>query len=392
MHAWIHTVVALVVGFLALLLCPLESVGQSRRPIVQSLDLAVLQPPALVAIGGVRHLVYELHITNLRTVDARLTRLEVLDAGTPASVLGKFQDAALQDSLGHVGVAEQPADMQIIGAGKRAVFYAWMPIADAVTPSALLHRIEFDVIRPAERQHVTMQSSPVNVSRDTPMILGAPLEGGAWIAVYTPSHERGHRRVIYTTDGRARIPARFAIDWMKIGPDHKFSRGGDKKISSWYGHGAKVLAVADATVADAKNDIPNEPTIAEDPPPVSLENASGNYVILDLGAGRHAIYEHLQQGSLRVKPGDRVRRGDVIAALGNTGSSSSGPHLHFHLADANATLAAEGLPYVFSQFEVLGTFDSLEEAGEGSPPRALSPGTNGVRRNEHPAAKVVVRF
>lgn len=53
--------------------------------------------------------------------------------------------------------------------------------------------------------------------------------------------------------------------------------------------------------------------------------------MLDLGDNRHAFYGHLLPGSLRVKPGDRVRRGQVIGRLGNSGNST-GPHLHFHNA------------------------------------------------------------
>ncbi len=71
------------------------------------------------------------------------------------------------------------------------------------------------------------------------------------------------------------------------------------------------------------------------PQPVAPESASGNYVALDLGGGRFAFYEHLQQGSIMVKPGSGCTRGEVIAKLGSSGSTSIGPHLHFHVADAN---------------------------------------------------------
>jgi murein DD-endopeptidase MepM/ murein hydrolase activator NlpD len=52
-----------------------------------------------------------------------------------------------------------------------------------------------------------------------------------------------------------------------------------------------------------------------------------NYVALDLDGQHYAFYEHLQPGSVKVKPGDRVRSGQVIIA-GCTGEST-GPHLHF---------------------------------------------------------------
>ena len=61
--------------------------------------------------------------------------------------------------------------------------------------------------------------------------------------------------------------------------------------------------------------------------------------------GTYAIYAHLNTNSIRVRPGDRVRRGEYIADSGNTGYSS-GPHLHFVVL-RNAGLRAESLPVAF---------------------------------------------
>jgi murein DD-endopeptidase MepM/ murein hydrolase activator NlpD len=80
-------------------------------------------------------------------------------------------------------------------------------------------------------------------------------------------------------------------------------------------------------------------------------------VVIDIGGGRYAFYAHVQPGSLRVKVGDTVKRGQVLALVGNSGNSTE-PHLHFHIVDGIApgtsTLGAEGVPYAIEQFEVLG--------------------------------------
>ena len=138
--------------------------------------------------------------------------------------------------------------------------------------------------------------------------------------------ERGHRTSIYTLGGRARIPARFAIDWILLDDDAAHARGDDSRIASWFGYGAEVLAVADGIVAAARDDMPEDAAIARAAAPIALENASGNYVTLDLGAGRYAFYGHLRAGSLRVRAGDRVQGGQALGQLGNSGSSSSEPH------------------------------------------------------------------
>ena len=61
--------------------------------------------------------------------------------------------------------------------------------------------------------------------------------------------------------------------------------------------------------------------------------------------GTYAIYAHLNWNSIRVRPGDRIRRGQYIADSGNTGYSS-GPHLHFAVV-RNVGLKLESVPIRF---------------------------------------------
>ena len=75
-----------------------------------------------------------------------------------------------------------------------------------------------------------------------------------------------------------------------------------------------------------------------------MVTVGGNYVALDIGNGKYALYAHVQPGSLRVKVGDRVKRGQVLALLGNSGNSTE-PHVHFQIADGPTFLSSEGLPY-----------------------------------------------
>ncbi|MGE5836599.1 MAG: M23 family metallopeptidase [Acidobacteriota bacterium] len=109
-----------------------------------------------------------------------------------------------------------------------------------------------------------------------------------------------------------------------------------------------------------------------------------------MGDGRCAIYEHLQQGTVSVKVGQRVRRGEPLARLGSSGSTSIGPHLHFHLADRNSLLAAEGKPFVSNGFTYLGEFASIDALISGQKwrlPEFLGSGVFG-----RPSPNAVVRF
>jgi len=60
----------------------------------------------------------------------------------------------------------------------------------------------------------------------------------------------------------------------------------------------------------------------------SIDSGYGKFVTLDHGHGIVTRYGHCSQ--LYVKAGQRVRRGDVIGAVGNTGRST-GPHLHYEV-------------------------------------------------------------
>jgi hypothetical protein len=73
----------------------------------------------------------------------------------------------------------------------------------------------------------------------------------------------------------------------------------------------------------------------------------GNHVVLDLGGGVYAALAHLQRRSVRVRPGDVVRAGTVIANCGNSGNSSE-PHLHLQLMDHPRAVLADGIPFTFA--------------------------------------------
>lgn len=74
----------------------------------------------------------------------------------------------------------------------------------------------------------------------------------------------------------------------------------------------------------------------------------GNYLVIDHGNGEFSMLGHLQQGSLLVKAGDAVQRGQAIAKMGNSGSSNN-PHLHFELRTGK-DLKVEGLPAIFQNY------------------------------------------
>jgi hypothetical protein len=196
---------------------------------------------------------------------------------------------------------------------------------------------------------LTLTCARTPVERN-PVRLHSPLRGERWVAVNGPSNDVYHRRGLLAIGGRVQIAQRFAIDFLKEGADGKTHTGESKLNKSYLCYGAEALSAANARVAAIKDGIPeNVPDTDTRAVPMHLDTVTGNHVVLDLGGGRFALYAHLQPQSIRVKPGDRVRRGQLLGLVGNSGNSTE-PHLHFQVTNGVEPLASEGLPFVFDSF------------------------------------------
>ena len=184
-----------------------------------------------------------------------------------------------------------------------------------------------------------------------------------------PANDSNHRRSIFAIDGYIYSPERFAIDWVKIGSNGDTRHNGNTKNDSWWGWGEPILAVADGEITEVVDEFPdNTPRVL---PPVTLDNIAGNHVILRVAPDRYVTYAHLQNASVKVRLHDHVRRGEVLAILGNSGNST-GSHLHMQVTDRNSVLQAEGVPFVFAKFTYLGPGSEYEPNKHVSEPWAQS--------------------
>jgi len=94
---------------------------------------------------------------------------------------------------------------------------------------------------------------------------------------------------------------------------------------------------------------------------INAETIAGNYVIIDIGNDLYALSGHLIPNSLKVNIGDKVKKGQVIGLLGNSGNSDL-PHLHFQLGSKSSMpMGGEGIPYRIKEFIKLKNYSSAEE-------------------------------
>jgi len=222
---------------------------------------------------------------------------------------------------------------------------------------------------------VTLDDFQVPVSQDSVPVLSPPFNGGIWLAGDGPGNNSSHRRGIMAIDGHTYSPERFAIDWVKVGPNGDSRHDGNTKNENWWGWREPVLAVADGEITEVVDGIAdNTPRVL---PPITLDNIAGNHVILQIAPNLYVTYAHLQQGSIKVRLRDHVHRGDVLALLGNSGNTT-GAHLHLQVTDRNSVLQSEGVPFVFSSFTHLGPGSDYPEKQVSVPWVNSIPPGNGV--------------
>ncbi|MFG2333646.1 M23 family metallopeptidase [Streptomyces sp. NPDC048604] len=180
---------------------------------------------------------------------------------------------------------------------------------------------------------------------------------GRWSALNspadrTPSHGTHQYGQTYAIDVVAESDERprpeFAAFWPVMRPSRDFPA-----------FGAPLLAVADGTVVRAEDGQRDHLSRNSLPAVLYLmlveaavramsgaRRVTGNHLVLDLGDGTFAMYAHLEQGSLAVRPGDRVTAGQELARCGNSGNSTE-PHVHFQLMDGPDLDTARGVPFTW---------------------------------------------
>ena len=330
-------------------------------------------PVPFTGSDGRIHFVYELWVTNFSSGDSTLESLDILGDGT---VLQTFDSAAIARRLQHAGSREATG---VLSKSTQALLFLHLTLAPgAASPKQLSHRVKARFMAaPPGHQELTETGGTTDVDRQSVAQIGPPLLGDNYISADSCCDAVRHSRAALPVNGRVWIAQRYAVDWEQVDGAHRIYSGPREKLESYTIFGKPAIAVADAVVSSVTDGLP-EQIPGQYPTNISLDAADGNSVILDLGNHRYALYAHLQPGSIKVRPHDSVKRGQVLGLVGNTGNSVA-PHLHFQVTDGPSSLASNGLPYEIDQLKITGrtagteAFDHAEAEGTPLEMKPLNP-------------------
>lgn len=172
------------------------------------------------------------------------------------------------------------------------------------------------------------------------------------------------------THHRWAVPEEFALDIAQVGAGGRTYRTDGRRFVDYLVYGLPVLAAADGEVvkivdswgedeslirkAGEAQDAYYERIVTAQNTRLVAEGAevlAGNAVVVRHAWGEYSVYGHLKPGSVKVRVGQAVKAGDVLAAVGSSGSSTE-PHLHFHVCDGPSALNCVGKPAMFSNVEI----------------------------------------
>jgi murein DD-endopeptidase len=355
----------------------------------ESFDVMVPQAPIPVVTEDHVAFIYELHLTNFATEPLLVRKLRVINPDN-GKAIASLEGSDLANRFALVGgsvLRENKVPTTVIPPGGRAILFIEFGTNPRSVPKRLKHEITYAAT--GDNNIPALQSQIIDINSIDPVVLGPPFHSGIWAAVHAPSWPNGHRRMTYTLSGKVRIPGRYAVDWMGLDEEGRTTHGNPDRPEDAIGYGASVLAGADAEVASVRDGVTESSSISNNSRH-ALGYGAGNYVVLNLGSGRYAFYEHLRTGSIRVRAGQRVQLGQVIGALGFSGDST-GPHLHLHVADRADPLEAEGLPFVLDHYTEIGRYNEIGDLGRNKW-KPLPTNVTPQSKVDWPGSNIVVRF
>src|SRR5271168_2377819 len=144
---------------------------------------------------------------------------------------------------------------------------------------------------PPGQEELNETGGQIKVDRRKVVVIGPPLRGERYVSADSCCDATRHTRAALPVNWRVWVTQRYAVDWEQLDASGRTYSGPREEVKSYTIFGQPVLAVADAVVNSTRDGLP-EQTPGKYPAGVSLDEADGNSVVLDLGGGNYALYAH----------------------------------------------------------------------------------------------------
>lgn len=329
----------------------------ATRDAVTPVVAQLLPQRAIVPVKGSDgrwHVMYELVLTNTLDSRADIASVQVRNAEGGRTVASYGPRAIVADELLHQLDRTSSRAATLAGGQTQVLLLSLSFPSRRAIPRALEHRFTIST-RDAFTSRTTRlryETARVRISPRTAPVLVPPLKGTGWLASDGCCRSSGHVSAIYGLAGQLQAAERYAIDWIKLTPEGRIFDGDPKVLGNWPGYGAEVSSVADGVVTRVLDDLPDQ-TPQVKPGVIPFEELPGNHVVVRMRGGLSAVFAHFVPGSVAVRVGQRVRAGDLLGRLGNSGASLA-PHLHFHVVDGDSAATSFGTPFTLDRFGISG--------------------------------------
>ncbi|MGO9451889.1 MAG: M23 family metallopeptidase [Candidatus Binataceae bacterium] len=349
----VAAILALVVAF-AIPSALLAQESQQSLP-VKLLILPNPGDPQVFMGDGKTHVVYELLLVNFTETTIKIDSLQLSalpDTPEAHSVVDKansrqFKGKQLKEMFSSVAGRYLTPQDPVLKPAESGVIYLFLDDWNLTQWDNLLSISAQGSSGPPQNVIIDVR---MRTSQSKPIVIGSPLRGKNWWTPNGPANDSIHRRTMIALGRHFGLPERFAVDWIQLGADGDSFSGNESDNKSYHAYDEDIVAVADGRIVSVKDGIPeNTPQSAKMAVTITLDTLGGNNVVEDLGGSQFAFYAHLIPGTVAVKPGDQVKKGQLLGKLGNSGNSTE-PHLHFQICDAANPLLCNGLPFEIDQF------------------------------------------
>jgi len=331
-------------------------------------------PQPVTGSDGNTYMTYQIFITNLAVMPVTIDGIEV--SSREGGRLLAFNTEDLEDynrfrSVLGVMAAGQPP--RRINPAATMVAFVWLRVnAGGRVPDTLFQDFRFKKEAnisimsgspAAPDTDMVISGVPVPVIKKEPVEIGLPFRKGNWRCGNAPGTYVSDHQVLVVRQGRLRNPQEWGFDFSEVDSAGNILPSPFPDTISrnmFYGYGESILAVADGRIVFVQDGVPENIPQANGSirhaTELNRKTYAGNWICLEIKEGIYAFYAHLQPGKIKVQKGQKVKKGQVIAFLGNSGNTP-GPHLHFHLGDqfnehGGDLNGNQGLPFVFDRFRI----------------------------------------